>query len=194
MLSLILVASLLASEPPFTIENSSQLSRTMVPAGYPAAGCMTAASTGITAVGFNSGTDALPTPVAFKTQLLVTNNSTAAVAFCWSQDPSPTISRVGNFSADGDSYYGAGPGNCFILAPGSWPMSSIKESFVRGNTAATRTPGARAMTCSNSSRPCAAAAECDGGGACTVYGTTHTYLFAVHRAGADNDSHACVAR
>lgn len=190
-----MLALALAGAPPESLQNTEQLSRTMIPRGAPhGIGCLTAAQSGSSATAFTDDSAVLPTPIPLVSQLWITNNSTASATYCFSQDPTPTITRRGYFSADGDSYYAAGQGACFTLAPGSWPVMVTPQVFHRTGSSASRTPGARAFTCSNSSRPCAAAAECNGGGSCSTVGTTHTYLFAQHRAGASNDSDACDAR
>lgn len=193
---LALVAALSVGQNSDNIVNTNQLSRTAIPRGIPrGTGCLAAVQSGSGAVGFNSGSSVLPTPIKMGTQILVTNNSTASAAYCWSMDPTPTIDRTGYFSADGDSIYPAGKGNCFVVAPGSWYMLAMPEMFPEGYSASTRAPGSRLKMCSSGNRPCAANAECDGGATCnTTTRPNYVYLFAQHRAGSGNDSDACDAR
>jgi hypothetical protein len=182
--------------PPDSVANTAQLSRTMIPRGSPRGfGCLQAAQTGSGAAGFTDEATDLPAPIPMNSQIWVTNNSTVAATYCFSMDPTPTINRKGVFSADGDSLYPAGRGNCFSLNPGSWPILASYEMFPEGYSASTRAPGSRLKMCSAGSRPCAANDECRSGATCnTTTRPTHVYLFAQHRAGTSNDSDACDAR
>jgi hypothetical protein len=119
-------------------------------------------------------------------QLKIVNGSTTAITVCATQDPAPSISRLGVFSADGSSLYSAGNGPCMIIPSGVTDFMGISETtFVR--RAGFGVPiGSRPGVCTTSNAPCRVDADCTatGGTTCqTTTGKRTAYVDVVHTAG-----------
>lgn len=172
LLPLLLLASACAP-PPVTYD--SQWARTGTGTDE---GCSYMITTATDAVGFQ---DLVATGLkrwSLPAQLLITNNATTSVDFCFSQDPTPIIASAGVFTADPTGYYARGSGKCATYAAGSMLyFGAVTGDF--SPIGGTGRVGGRPGRCETTGAPCVGTGEC-GGAACsraTLPGDV--YLFAV---------------
>ena len=121
-------------------------------------------------------------PVSFQlpAQVLLTSTSTTVTVACWSQDPTPTFTRHGFFSARAG--YAAGHGSCCVVPGGQIPTycAAFPSTFT-GPMNQSRAAGSMPFRCSVApALPCNTTADCPSG-TCATSGPPSdcTYLFLV---------------
>jgi hypothetical protein len=195
MINVLLLALALSGQATATdtlgTTQATELSRSPIPDSN----CgMAISGAGGTATRFVMPASGLTWTAPLPAQVMITNSSTAAVTYCFSQDSTPVgISRHWYFTADDVGYYGAGQGPCFTLGVGSWIVMMTKGEFDSGTTATPR-PGKKPWRCTNPLYNCANTPDCISGTCAAANGASlTTHLFAVH-GNSGGESTVCVAR